>query len=111
MDVGLVEITGSEACGGAAALDSMDEIDMGWSARNASWIDGSDCRGRAGCSLSSSDVLRDSGGETSPFDTPTTELAVEDGYEYGGGGPEQMDGLMRGGAGILMLVVTGAFGL
>lgn len=31
---------------------------------------------------------------------PTTELAVEDGYEYGGGGPENKCGLIRGGAGI-----------
>ena len=31
---------------------------------------------------------------------PTTELEAEDGYEYGGGGPEYMEGLMSGGAGM-----------
>lgn len=51
-------------------------------------------------SLSSSAVGRDSVGEIYP-PNPTTELAVEDGYEYGGGGPEYMcDGLTRGGAGM-----------
>ena len=34
---------------------------------------------------------------------PTTELEADDGYEYGGGGPEYVvDGLANGGAGMLM---------
>ena len=58
---------------------SIDDIDIPCSVPKASCIDGN-CRGRAGCSLSS-EVLRDSGGEIRPLETPTTELAVDDGYE------------------------------
>ena len=60
---------------------SIDDIDIPCSVPKASCIDGN-CRGRAGCSLlSSSEVLRDSGGEIRPLGAPTTELAVDDGYE------------------------------
>ena len=43
---------------------------------------------------------------------PITELAVDDGYEYGGGGPEYMfDGPTRGGAGVFRAAETGSLGL
>ena len=34
--------------------------------------------------------------------SPTTELAVEEGYEYGGGGPEYNDGLTSAGTDMLV---------
>lgn len=40
---------------------------------------------------------------------PITELAAEEGYEYGGGGPEYMvEGLISGGADMASEVVVGA---
>ena len=40
--------------------------------------------------------------------SPITELAADDGYEYGGGGPEYIEeGLTRGGADIWTVEVTG----
>lgn len=42
-----------------------------------------------------------------PLSPPIVELAAEDGYEYGGGGPEYMEGLRSGGAGMLRVDVTG----
>lgn len=39
---------------------------------------------------------------------PTVELAAEDGYEYGGGGPEyKVEGLISGGGGMFRAEVTG----
>lgn len=51
-------------------------------------MDGSDRLTECG-SLSSPDMRRDSGGDINPFRVGA-ELAVDDGYEYGGGGPGYM---------------------
>lgn len=75
-------------------------IDKGASLANASCIDGKECRCDDGGSLSSSTGLRVSVGDMYPPPWPMTELAVDAGYEYGGGGPEYMFGLTRGGAGV-----------
>lgn len=86
-------------------------MDNGDSVARASLIDGKECRCDEGGSLSSSVVAtfaRDSVGDVYP-PWPMIELAVEDGYEYGGGGPEYMfDGLMRGGPGMFKEVETGS---
>lgn len=87
-------------------------IDKGGSLANASCIDGKECRCADGGSLSSSTALRFSVGDMCPPPWPMTELAVDDGYEYGGGGPEYMfDGLTRGGAVVFRAAETGSLGL
>ena len=48
---------------------------------------------------------------SSTLSPPIVELAAEDGHEYGGGGPEYIEGLMSGGAGIPRVEVTGRLGL
>lgn len=42
-----------------------------------------------------------------PLPPPIVKLAAEDEFEYGGRGPEHMERLMSGGAGMLMVGVTG----
>lgn len=68
-------------------FDNNEVIDMCCSLASASWMEGKECRFAGGGSLSSSEVGRSSIGDVNP-PNPMTELAVEDGYEYGGGGPE-----------------------
>lgn len=93
-------------------MDSKEVMDRGASLANASCIDGKECRCDDGGSLSSSTALRVSVGDMYPPPWPITELAVEDGYEYGGGGPEYMfDGPTRGGAGVFRAAETGSLGL
>lgn len=85
-------------------------MDKAGSLASASCIDGKECRCDGGGSLSSSAVLRDSVGDMYP-PWPATELAVDDGYEYGGGGPYMLDGLTRGGAGMFKAAETGSLGI
>lgn len=42
-----------------------------------------------------------------PLSPPIVKLAAEDEYEYGRRGPEHMERLLSGGAGMLMVDVTG----
>ena len=96
--VGLWIVFDWEFCD-VAGFDSNDVIDKCCSLASASWMEGKECPCADCGSLSSSMLGRGSTGDVSP-PKPMTELAVEDGYEYGGGGPEYICGLTKGGAGI-----------
>lgn len=86
--VGLGFVLAWEVCD-VTGFDNSDVIDICCSLPNASCMEGRECPCADCGSLSSSMVGRGSVGDVNP-PNPTTELAVEDGYEYGGGGPEYM---------------------
>lgn len=111
MGVGLMFWVGSDV-GRDGTLPSKLEMDDGPRfVASASCIDGNECRwgGGGGCPLSSSTGRRDSVGGPHPPKV-VIELAADDGYEYGGGGPEYKLGLTRG-AGMFSVAEAESLGL